>query len=291
MSTSFGDKLFYLINYLVLSLIAISCLLPLLYIVSVSLSDNHAILSGNVSLWPKGWTLGSYRVLFEGTRILQSFINSVIITVIGTVLCLVFTVLAAYPLSRKAMFARKAFTLGIVFTMIFSGGLIPSFLIVRSLGLLDTYGSLWVPALVSTFNMLVIKNYFENLPEEMEEAARIDGCGEWRFLTQIVLRLSLPVVATIGLFYAIGFWNMFFSVLIYISDSEKYNLAVLVQRMLQNQTILQELNNRNPREQVALTPEGIRAAGIMIMVIPMLIVYPFMQRYFIKGVLIGAIKG
>jgi len=291
LKVAMSEKWFATITYVILGLAALSCLLPLMHIVSISLSGQHAVLSGNVTFWPRDLSFESYRILFNGRRLVQSFNNSLIITLGGVALSMAFTILAAYPLSRKAMYARRTFTLAIVFTMIFSGGIIPSFLVVKALGLLDSYGAIWFPSLVSTFNMLVMKNYFENLPEEMEEAARIDGCGEWRYLTQIVLRLSLPMMATIGLFYAIVYWNAFFNVLLYISDTEKYNLAVLVQRMLQSQTVLKELKNMRVEDMIPTTPEGIRSAGIMVMIVPMLLVYPFLQRYFIKGVLIGAIKG
>lgn len=291
MSRSLSDKLFYRINGVVLTLIALTCLLPLLHIIALSLSSQHAIFSGKVSFWPQGLSYDSYRMLLYGTNIVRAFRNSVTITVVGVLVSLIFTILAAYPLSRKAMPARRFFTLAIVFTMLFSGGLIPAFLVVKSLGLLNSYAAIWFPALISTFNMLIMRSFFENLPGELEEAARMDGCGEWRYLTRVVLPLSLPVLATIGLFYAVSYWNSFFSLLIYIHSSEKYNLAVLVQQMIQSQRVLQEMNNLPASEQVRATPEGIKAAGIMVLIVPMLMVYPFLQKYFIKGALIGAIKG
>lgn len=285
------ERWFRNIAYGLLALAALSCLLPLLHIVAVSLSSQQAVLSGAVTFWPQGWSLESYRMLMKGTRLLSSFYNSIVITVGGVVLSMGFTIFAAYPLSRKVMFFRRGFTLAVVFTMIFSGGVIPAYLVVKAAGLLDSYGAIWIPSLVSTFNMLIVKNHFEHLPEEMDEAARIDGCGEWRFLTRIALPLSLPVIATISLFYAVVYWNAFFVVLIYIQDTQKYNLAVLVQRMLQSQTILQEMQSLRPEDRVVTTPEGIRSAGIMAMMVPMLLVYPFLQKYFIKGAMIGAIKG
>ncbi|MBP1990729.1 carbohydrate ABC transporter permease [Paenibacillus eucommiae] len=291
MKDALDEKWFRGIAYLLLAATALSCLLPMLHIISLSLSDQQSVVSGRVAFWPQGWSMESYRMLFHGTRILPAFANSLVITFGGILLSMVFTIFAAYPLSRKTMYARRTFTLIIVFTMIFNGGMIPTFLVVKALGLLDSYGAIWFPSLVSAFNMLIMKNYFEQIPEEMEEAAKIDGCGEWRFLTQILLRVSLPVIAMVTLFYAILYWNSFFVVLIYIQDTEKYNLAVLVQQMLQSQSVLQEMNNLRPEDQMATTPEGIRSAGIMVMVIPMLLVYPFLQKYFIKGIMIGAIKG
>lgn len=291
MKVTFGEKVFYGINYAILALAACSCLLPMLHIVALSVSDLHAVASGYVGLWPVGFTLESFTALFKGTYIVRAFGNSVVITLVGVALSMAFTILAAYPLSRKYFAGRRFFTLATVFTMLFSGGLIPTYLLVRSLGLTDTYGALWLPGLISTFNMLVMRTYFEGIPEEMEEAARMDGCGEWRILLQIMLPLSLPVIATLTLFYGVSYWNAFMSVLIYINSTAKYNLTVLVQQMVQSQSLLQEMNNVAPEEVQMLTPESVKAAGIIVMLVPMLVIYPFLQKYFVKGVMLGAIKG
>ncbi|MDF2670045.1 MAG: transporter permease subunit [Paenibacillus sp.] len=291
MKPSLGEKVFLSFNALLLTLAALSCLLPIVHVASLSLSDQHSILSGAVNILPRGLNLDSYKLLIEGTRILRSLWNSVLITGVGTALSMLFTIMAAYPLSKRYMFGRRFFTLAIVFTMLFSGGLIPSFLVIKSLGLLDTYGAIWLPSLVSTFYMLIMRTFFEGLPAEMEEAARIDGSGEWGYLMKIALPLSLPMLATISLFYGVSYWNSFFSLLIFIQSSEKYNLAVLVQQMVQSQSLLQEVNNSQSLEQATVTPEGIKAAAIMVMIVPMLLVYPFLQKYFVKGAMIGAIKG
>lgn len=291
MKASPGEKIFYLCNYILLSIAALSCLLPLLNIVAMSFSGKIAIMSGKVGIWPINFNMESYKVLFNGSPIVQAFMNSVMLTVVGIALCMVFTILAAYPLSRKRFYLRKPLTLAIVFTMLFGGGIIPNYLLINSLGLVNSYWALWLPALVSPFNMLIMKNYFESLPEEMEEAARIDGCGETSFITKIVLPLSLPMLATISLFYGVNFWNSFFQVLIYINDTNQYNLTVLVQQMIRSTSILQEFTNVQPDEMNLFPPEGVKSAGVVIMLMPMLIVYPFIQKYFVKGVMIGAIKG
>lgn len=269
----------------------LSCVLPLLHILSVSLSDAHAVTSGIVTLWPVNFSMEAYGALFKGTPIVSAFRNNVVITVVGIVCSMVGTILAAYPLSRSYFYARRTFTLVIVFTMLFGGGLIPTYLVVKSLGLVNTYGALWLPGLVSAYNMLVLKTFFENIPAEMEEAARIDGCGEVRLIVQMMLPLSMPVLAALTLFYGVGYWNAFMSVLIYIHSTDKYNLAVLVQQMIRSQSLLQELNSLQPDDVQKMTPEGIKAASIFVMITPMLIVYPFLQKYFVKGVMIGAIKG
>jgi putative aldouronate transport system permease protein len=292
MSLSFGEKIFYAVNYLLLLLAGLSCLIPLLNIVSISFSDYAAIASGFVGIWPVGFNLDSYKALIEGTPILQSFRNSLIITGFGVLFSMIFTILAAYPLSKAKFYWRKGFTLAIVFTMLFGIPTIPAFLVNRSLGIVDTYWALWLPGLISTYNMLVLKSFFEQIPEEMGEAAQMDGCSDWRLLWQIVLPLSMPVLATLMLFYGVGYWNTFQSVLININDSSKFNLAVLVQNMIANQSLLQSLNNLQPQEmEELLTPQSIRSAGVVVMLVPLLLVYPFLQKYFVKGVMIGAIKG
>jgi putative aldouronate transport system permease protein len=286
-----GEKVFYGVNYFLLSLAGLICLLPLLNLASVSLSGKDAVLSGFVTFWPVDATTESYKLLFDGTPIVNAFFNNVKITVVGVVLSMIFTVFAAYPLSRSWFYGRRYLTLVIVFTMLFNGGLIPTYLVIKQLGLVDSYGALWLPALVSTYNMLIMRSFFESIPDELVEAARMDGAGEWRVLLRIMLPLSVPMIATIALFYGVHYWNAFFNVLIYMNSADKYNMTVLIQQMIKSQSVLQELNMMNQEEVSNITPEGIKAAGIMIMVIPMLIVYPLLQRYFVKGVMIGAIKG
>lgn len=248
-------------------------------------------MSGFVGIWPVDFNLSAYESLINGTKIVSAFTNSVYITVVGVTLCMLFTVIAAYPLSRKYFYARKFFTLAIVFTMLFGGGLIPTYLTIKALGIIDSYWAIWLPGLVSAYNMLILKSFFENMPEELDEAARIDGCGEIRILRQIVLPLSMPVMAALSLFYGVGFWNSFMNVLIYINDTEKYNLPVLVQQMISSQKILQEMQNLQPEDFLLVTPESVKSAGIIVMIVPMLVVYPLLQKHFVKGVMIGSIKG
>lgn len=294
MRDSLSDKWFHGLNAVILTLAGLSCLLPIVHVISVSFSDSGAVMSGKVLLWPVDVSLESYKLLLQGTNIVRAFLNSIEITVVGTCLNMLFTIMAAYPLSRKYFIGRRFFTLAIVFTMMFNAGLIPNFILVKSLGLLDSYGSLWLPGLISAWNLLVLRSFFEGIPEELVEAARIDGCNEWTLIFRIFLPLSLPVLAALSLFYGVGHWNSFFNVLIYINDAQKFNLSVLVQNMIQSQQLLQEMNSQgammdNQLQQI--TPESIRAAGIIVMITPMLLVYPLLQKYFVKGMLIGSIKG
>ncbi|MEK3724099.1 carbohydrate ABC transporter permease [Paenibacillus sp. FSL H8-0034] len=291
MKATFGERVFYFINYTILALAGLSCVLPLLNIVAMSLSDSSSIAAGRVTLYPIGLQWDSYYKLFVGTNILQALQNNIVITIVGVVLCMIFTILAAYPLSRSYFYGRRFFTLAVVFTMLFGGGLIPTYLVVKSLGLVNTYGALWLPGLVSAYNMLLLRTFFENIPEELIEAARIDGCSETRILMQILLPLSFPILATLTLFYAVGFWNMFSNVLIYINDSSKLNMTVLVQNMIKSQTILQEVGQLDPDQVQRITPESIKSAAIFVLIVPMLCVYPFLQKYFVKGSMIGSIKG
>jgi len=291
MKDTWGEKLFYAFNYVLLTAAALSCLLPLIYLISISLSDSQAVASGIVSLWPVGWSLDSYKALFVGTNIKEAFWNSIVLTGVGTALSMLFTIAAAYPLSRNYFIGARFFTLLIVFTMMFGGGLIPTYLVVKALGLINTYGAVWFTGLVSAYNMLVMMTFFKHIPAELDEAAQMDGCGEWRYLATIVLPLSVPVIAALSLFYGVGYWNSFFNVLIYINDTSKYNMAVLIQQMVQSQSLLAELNQSSSSDQIVLTPEAIKASGIITMVLPMLVVYPFVQKHFVKGIMLGAIKG
>lgn len=291
MKTSKGERVFFAVNYVFLALFGISALVPLINILAVSLSDSAAIISGKVSIWPIGWNIEAYRQLIEGTRIIHALKNSIIITVVGVALSMLFTILAAYPLSRNKFYGRRFFTLAIVFTMLFGGGLIPSFLVIKELGLINSYAAIWLPTLVSAFNMMIMRTFFLNIPSELEDAARMDGCGEYRLLLQIFLPLSLPVLATLTLFYSVGYWNQFLTVLLYINDAKKYNLTVLVNNMVASQQLLQQINTFQAEDSVSMTPEAIKAGAVVILLLPLMIVYPFLQKYFVKGALVGAVKG
>lgn len=293
MKYSRGEKLFYVINAFVLFLLGASCLFPLVHTIALSLSDLHAIASGQVTVYPVGWNTDAFTSLFSGTRIIPAFGNSIVITVVGVIFSMIATILTAYPLSRKIFIGRRFFTLAMVFTMMFGGGLIPTYLVVKSYGLVNSYFALWLPALVSTYNLLILRTFFGNIPDEIDDAARIDGCSEFKYLLRIVLPLSMPALATLTLFYGVGFWNLFMNVLIYINETSKYNLTVLVQNMIRSQSLLQEIVSQsgNAEEQLQVVPESLKAAGVLVMVTPMLCVYPFLQKYFVKGVMLGSIKG
>lgn len=286
-------KAFYRINGLLLAIGAATMLAPVLHIIAQSLSSNTAVLAGRVTLWPIGLTLGAYEKLISGTPVIRSFFNSVHITVVGTMLNLLFSILAAYPLSRPYFYARRFLALAMVFTMLFGGGLIPNFLLIRRLGLTNSYFALWLPRLVSVYLIMILKTYLEGIPKSLDDASRIDGATELQLLTRVYLPLSVPALAALGLFYSVGNWNVFREVLLYITDSAKQNLNVLVRTLIRSQLVLEEATqNIDPEEAMELTaPESVRAAGIVVLVLPVMMIYPFLQKHFVKGVLIGSIKG
>ncbi|OAS14291.1 carbohydrate ABC transporter permease [Paenibacillus oryzisoli] len=290
MKATNGEKIFYAINYLVLALIALTCILPFIHIIALSLSERSAVESGHVFFWPVGIELTAYKIFFLASPAVSAFKNSIIITVIGVALSLLGTILAAYPLSRSYLMGRRYLVLGMVFTMLFSGGLIPTYLVIKSMHLIDSYWALWLSGFISTYNMLLMKSYFENIPYEVQEAARIDGCNDTSLLIRIILPLSLPMLATLALFYGIGFWNSFMNVLMYINKGELMNLTVVVQGMLQKNDLLNS-PSLNIQEQQTVATEMVKAVGVVVMVVPMLVVYPFLQKYFVKGVMLGSVKG
>ncbi|MGG1554497.1 carbohydrate ABC transporter permease [Paenibacillus ferrarius] len=290
MKPSKGESIFYVINYALLGLIALTCIIPFIHIIALSLSERSAVDSGHVFLWPVGMQFTAYKIFFISSPAFTAFKNSIVITVIGVVLSLLGTILAAYPLSRSYLYGRRYVVLAMVFTMLFSGGIIPTYLVVKNMHLIDSYWSIWLTGFISTYNMLLMKSYFENIPYEVQEAARIDGCSDTSLLLRVILPLSLPMLATLALFYGINFWNAFMSVLMYINKSDKMNLTVVVQAMLQKNDLLNS-PSLNPEEQAAVATEMVKAVGVVVMVVPMLVVYPFLQKYFVKGVMLGSVKG
>ena len=197
----------------------------------------------------------------------------------------------AYPLSKKHLLGRNFILLALVFTMLFSGGLIPSYLIVRAVGLYNTIWAMVVPGMVSTFNLLIMKTYFENLPQELDDAAKVDGCGEIATLYKIILPLSAPIMATLGLFYGVTHWNEYFKGIMYITDQKLVPMQVVLRSMIQSANVSQELMTTSTMEIAQLPPETVKMATVVVAILPILIIYPFLQKYFIKGMLIGAVKG
>ncbi|SHE11238.1 Inner membrane ABC transporter permease protein ycjP [Chlamydia abortus] len=290
---SIGEKIFYFFNYIFFILFGVVTLFPFLNLIAKSLSSEAAVISGMVTIFPVDLQFGTYKYVLQDSMFLNSFKVSVFITVVGTALSLFMTALAAYPLSKPRLRGRKYFILMYVFTMLFSGGLIPTYLLMHNLGLINQLPVLFLPSMISVFNMLIIKNYFESLPESLEESAKIDGASNLKILYKITLPLSMPVFATIALFYAVSFWNDFFASMIYINSPEKKPMQLYLKELLvsASDAFISGGNVVNIDAAMNITPQAIQAASILLATIPILLVYPFLQKYFVKGVLIGSVKG
>lgn len=288
-----SDELrFDVIVYLIAAVIIIIVLYPLLFVVAASFSDPARVLNGEVWLLPKGVTLEAYINILHNDKIWIGYRNSILYTVVGTLINIVMTLLAAYPLSRPDLPGRKGLMLIITLTMFFSGGLIPSYLLVKGLGMVDTMWALIIPGAISTYNLIVMRTYFQSsIPWELQEAAHMDGCSNWRLLLSIILPLSKPILAVMVLFYAVGHWNAFFNALIYIRSEELYPLQLVLREILMiSQSAGEEGGNVGLEDKILLS-ESIKYAVIIVSSLPVLIMYPFVQRHFVKGVMIGSIKG
>ncbi len=278
------------VNYILLLVLAFVCLYPFLNVIAYSLSGYNAVLSGEVTFYPIDFTLSAYRQILGKTQIWNSMRTTVLVTVMGTGLSLILTIFASYALSRNDLPGRKFLTGMILFTMYFGGGMIPTFLVVKGVGLYDTLGALFIPQAVNVFNFIVMRTFFRNLPESLEEAARIDGASYMQVLVKIVLPLSLPIIATIGLFYAVGYWNTYFDALLYIQDPNKYTLQLRLRSLLFGE----ELNNSGVNLEglgTQVMTQSLKMATVAVSTIPILIVYPWLQKYFVKGVMVGSVKG
>ncbi|WP_019535789.1 carbohydrate ABC transporter permease [Paenibacillus ginsengihumi] len=281
-----GDRLFNAAVILILSLCGIAAVFPLLYVVSVSLTPLGEVLrSGSFPIIPREITFSAYETLLQESGMLRALGVTAFVTVAGTALNMLFTVFMAYPLSRKWLPGRSLFLMMVLFTMLFSGGIIPTYLVVKALGLLDSLWALILPTLIGSFNVFIVKSFFEQLPEEIFESAKMDGAGELRLLAQIALPLSLSVIATISLFYAVGHWNDFFQAIMYITDRNLFPLQVIVREIL--------MQTQQPLENVeSMTPtQTLQMAAVVLASLPIIVVYPFLQKYFTKGMLLGSIKG
>ncbi|SDE11344.1 putative aldouronate transport system permease protein [Paenibacillus sp. UNCCL117] len=286
-----GDKAADAAIYTVLALFALATLFPLYYVVIVSVTPYVEVMrNGGFVIWPEQFTFKAYEEIFGSPRIPQALKITVFITVVGTALNLAVTTLLAYPLSKKHIPGRNFILMALVFTMIFSGGIIPLYIVVRSLGLYDSVWALIIPGMVSTFNLLIVKTYFENLPSEVEEAAKVDGCGDVTTLYRIVLPLSAPIMATIGLFYGVTHWNEYFKGIFYLSDKTLMPMQVVLRSMIQSPNVSTELS-LNFLEMDTLPPETVKMAVVVVATLPLMVIYPFLQKYFIKGALLGSVKG
>lgn len=282
--------LFNVINYTLLFLFGVSALYPFLYILTISLLPLEEYLKGGPFLFPRNISLEAYTHILKNGNIFLSFKSSIIITVFGTFTNLFLTILCAYAMSKTKLKGYKFFINMIIFTMYFKGGLIPSYMLMRSLRLIDTYWAVILTGGISTYNMLVLRSFFLNIPESLEEAAIIDGATEPYVLFKIILPISLPAIATIGLFYAVGHWNSYFMPLIYLNNRKKWPLQVILREILFESTeSMRTMGETTELQKSAIGPQ-LKMATVIVTIIPITLVYPFLQKHFTKGVLIGAIK-
>lgn len=290
---SAGDRVFMVFVYLFLSLALIIVLYPLIFVVSASFSDARMVSSGRVWLWPVNPSLSAYEAVFKNPRIVMSFGNSLFYMGFGTLINLILTVLAAYGLSRKNLVGRGFLTGVMVFTMLFSGGIIPSYLLMNDLHLLNTVWALLLCSGLSVWNVVVTRTYYQNtIPEEMHEAAMLDGCDEFGFLARIALPLSGPILAVMALYYGVGHWNSYFNAMLYLRDENLYPLQIILRNIL----VLQNVDTSMIKDaDVLLRMQGLaellKYSVSVISTVPLLILYPFVQKYFVKGVMVGALKG
>jgi putative aldouronate transport system permease protein len=285
-----GDITWHVFNYSALALLAFACVYPFIWVAFASLSHPDEVLAGSVYLWPRRFTLTAYEIVLGYSQLWISYANTVFYVVVGTAVNVALTMLTAYPLSRAWFRGRSVVTAIIVFTMFFSGGMIPTFLVVRAVGILNTRWAMILPGAISAWNLIMARTYLSaNIPDELIEAAEMDGANDLRVLWSVVLPLSTPVVAVITLFYAVGHWNDFFSALIYLRDQSLYPQQVVLQQIVTTGTQMQMTAGRTTVER-AMFAHTIKYAVIMVGTLPILTIYPFLQKYFVRGVMLGALN-
>lgn len=284
-----SDQAFLVAMYIIAGLVMLATLYPLIYVLSASISSADAVAGGKVYFWPVGFDLTGYKLALAEKDVVIGFKNSLFYTALGTLINMVLTILLAFPLSRKRLPGRNILTFMIAFTMYFSGGLIPTYLLIDGFKLVDSVWGLLLPNAISTFNMIIMRTYFStSIPDELQESAWLDGCNDTRFLLRIVLPLSAPILAVVGLYYAVGHWNGYFNALIYLRSQSKISLQLALRNiLLANQASGGDASYAE-RAMIGVT---VKYAVIVISCIPMMIIYPFVQKFFLKGVMVGAIKG
>ena len=279
--------------YAVLVALCLTIVVPFWHLLNISFSPSHVATRGNLVFFPREFTIDNYNRVFTSRWIWMGYKNTIIRTVFGTVIQLLTTALGAYALSKKFFPHRSFWTFLIVFTMFFSGGLIPSYLLVRNLRLIDTYAVMILPGLVSAFNLVIMRNYFSSMPEEIEESCLMDGAGRFKTFVLVVFPLAKPMIATVSLWLTVGHWNAWFDVMIYVMDDTKFTLPIILRRIIlagTQQMFEMTTGSINVVESFA-SPNGMKAAAIFVATVPILCVYPFIQKYFVQGILIGSLKG
>lgn len=288
-----ADRIFNLVNYTLLTVFLLVILYPLIYVVSASFSDGAAVIAGKVVLWPVDFSLAAYVKIFAYERIWSGYANSLLYVVVGTFVNLGMTLIAAYPLARRDLYGRGLILGLFLFTLFFSGGLIPSYLLVRDLGMLSTRMAMIIPQALSVWNLIIAITYFKTaIPNELLEASQLDGCSDVQYFLRILLPLSTPLIAVLVLFYAVGHWNQYFNALIYLSKEELYPLQIILRDILiQSQMDMNMVDDMKTMAAKQAMRELMKYALIVVASVPVLIIYPFVQKYFVRGIMLGAIKG
>ncbi|MFB7249982.1 carbohydrate ABC transporter permease [Microbacterium sp. NPDC056234] len=283
-----GRRVFSVINGILLTAFALVCVLPFVNVLASSLATPGELATRPFILWPETFTLDAYRYILSTPTIFRALGVSAIVTIGGTFISLVLTAFMAYALSKKHLKGRRVINFLVLFTMLFAGGMIPTFIVVKNLGMIDTLWSLIIPVAINAFNFVIMRSFFQGIPESLEEAARIDGCSEFGVFWRIVLPLSLASIATIGLFYAVYYWNTYQSAILYINSSELWPMQVLLRQIV---VVASGLNTNDMAVDIVPPAQSVRMAVIFVATLPMLLVYPFVQRFFVKGALVGSVKG
>ena len=287
-----GSIIFDIFNYLIIGIAAFTTVMPIIYIICNSFATELELQTRPMFVIPEIWSVDAYKYIFASNKLIRAFGNSVFITVFGTLINMFFTITMAYPLSKKFIRGRKVLLNMVIISMFFSGGMIPGYIVVSSwLKMRGTYWAILIPGAISAYNMMIVKNFFQGIPQELEESASLDGCNDLMTLIRIVLPLSLPVLATFGLFYAVGHWNSYFSAMIYLTDDKMYPLQLILRNIIVTaETSASDMSLMDPNF-VEPPKQSIKMAVIVVATVPIMCVYPFLQKYFVKGVMVGALKG
>ena len=285
-----SEKFVTIFAYFLMTVFALVAILPCLHVVSKAFSKGTYVTAGLVNFWPKGFHLQTTKYILFQTDFFNALKNTLIVTIVGTAVSVIASVTTAYPLSKPQFKGRKVITLLYVFSMVFFGGMIPAYMVIQMLGIKDTYAAMILPFAIVQFNMFIVKNYFEGLPETIEESARIDGAGDLRILVSIVCPMSTPVIATVALLYAINYWNNYFHAMMYTQSPSMQTLQVYLYNLIQSGSGYLE-NMAGGTLTSNITPEGLTAAAVTLSIIPIILLYPFVQRFLIKGITIGSVKG
>ena len=289
MSRSNGEKIFNVINIMFMLVLMIVMLYPLYYVVIASISQPVAVSMGTVTVWPQGLALDSFKKVISMDNIWTAYGNTIFYSVVGTAISMFLTVLGGYPLSKRRLKGKKVITLFILVTLWFNAGMMPTYLNFQNLGLLDTRLGILLCFAVNTFNVILMRTFFENVPDSMEESAKMDGANDWTILTRIYLPLSVPALATLTMYYFVGSWNSYFWSMLLLRDQSLVPLQVLLKKLIVE--VSYNTNEAIDMSATVMTEQTVVYATIVVAVIPMLLMYPFIQRFFVKGIMVGAIKG